>query len=92
MSDLFEAVQPIFVTVWKFEHVQVLQRASVILRCHPGDLLQNLVQLLLTGRLKRRSEQDHLGNYLMSSTNLFNGLRGRTMKTCARERLNHQVK
>lgn len=39
VSDLFEAVQPIFVTVWKFEPVQVLQRASVILRCHPGDLL-----------------------------------------------------
>lgn len=36
---LFEVVQPISVTVWKFEPIQVLQRASVVLRGHFGDLL-----------------------------------------------------
>lgn len=38
MAHLFEVVQPMSVTIWKFEHVQVLQRASVILRGHSGDL------------------------------------------------------
>lgn len=39
MAHLFEVVQSMSVTVWEFEPIQVLQRASVILRGHFGDLL-----------------------------------------------------
>lgn len=48
---LFQVVQSVSVTVWELEPVEVLQRASVVLRGHPGDLLEDHVQLLLTGTL-----------------------------------------
>lgn len=57
MAHLFEVVQAVFVTVWEFQYVQVLQWASVILRGDFGDLLQDAVQLLLTCTLKDEQGQ-----------------------------------
>jgi len=45
------------VTVRELESVQVLQRASAVLRGHLGDLLQDAVQLLVTGALREEPGQ-----------------------------------